>query len=83
VQKYQAAYAFHPPTAPPLTAALDLAVAHRLSIWDAVFLTAAVKSGCRLLLSEALSDAFTWRGVTVTTPFAAEPHPLLRGMGSQ
>jgi len=78
VQKYKDAYAVHPTTEPTLTAALDLAVDHRLSIWDAVIFNAAAEAGCRLLLSEDLGEGFTWRGVTVTNPFAAEPHPLLQ-----
>jgi predicted nucleic acid-binding protein len=32
---------------------------------------------CRLLLSEDLQEGFTWRGVTVTNPFAKSRHPLL------
>jgi predicted nucleic acid-binding protein len=77
LQKYQNAYAVHPTTTATLTAALDLAVDHRLSVWDAVILNAAAESGCRLLLSEDFSEGFTWRGVTVTNPFSAKPNPLL------
>jgi predicted nucleic acid-binding protein len=80
VEEWRAAYPVWPTTEPTLTAALDLAVAHRLTIWDAVILNAAAESGCRLLLSEDLAEGFAWRGVSVTNPFAAEPHPLLRGM---
>jgi predicted nucleic acid-binding protein len=57
--------------------AIDLAMDHRLTIWDAVILSAAAQAGCRLLLSEDLQDGFTWAGVTVTNPFAAQRHPLL------
>ena len=35
-----------------------------------------VRRGFRLLLSEDLQDGFTWRGVTVANPFAAQQHPL-------
>ena len=35
-----------------LRAALDLAVDHRLSIWDAIILSCSAETGCRLLLSE-------------------------------
>ena len=31
-----------------------------------------------MLLSEDLQEGFTWRSVTVTNPFSATPHPLLR-----
>ena len=57
-------------------AAADLATDHRLTIWDAVILTAASRSGCRLLLSEDLQDGFTWAGVTVVNPFASPRHAL-------
>lgn len=60
-----------------LLAAADLATDHKLSIWDAVVLSAAAEAGCRLLLSEDLGEGFTWKGVTVTNPFAATKHELL------
>jgi predicted nucleic acid-binding protein len=60
-----------------LVDALDLAADHELSIWDSVILSAAAAAECRLLLSEDLQDGFTWRGVTVTNPFAARLHPML------
>lgn len=60
-----------------MAAAADLAVDHRLGLWDAVILAASAEAGCRLLLSEDLQDGFTWSGVTVTNPFAPTRHPLL------
>ncbi len=60
-----------------MLAATDLAVDHRLGIWDAVILSAAAEAGCRLLLSEDLQDGFTWNGVTVTNPFVPSRHALL------
>lgn len=57
--------------------AANLAQDHQLGIWDAIILSAASASGCRLLLSEDFSNGFTWAGVTVVNPFAAERHPLL------
>jgi predicted nucleic acid-binding protein len=60
-----------------MLAAADLAADHRLPIWDAVILSAAAESGCRLLLSEDLHEGFTWGGVTVTNPFSSALHPLL------
>jgi predicted nucleic acid-binding protein len=57
--------------------ATDLATYHAFRIWDAVVLSASAEAGCRLLLSEDLQDGFTWRGVTVTNPFAGAPHVLL------
>ena len=53
-----------------MLAAADLATDHQLSIWDAVILSATAEGGCRLLLSEDLQEGFTWKGVTVTNPFA-------------
>lgn len=65
-----------------LAAAVDLAADHQLSLWDAVMLAAAAEARCRLLLSEDLQDGFTWRGVTVTNPFARTRHPLLAALVS-
>jgi predicted nucleic acid-binding protein len=63
-----------------MVAALDLAVAHKLGIWDAIVLSAAADAGCRLLLSEDLQDGFTWHGVTVANPFAPSRNPLLEAL---
>ena len=60
-----------------LVTAMDLAVDHKLGIWDAVILAAAADARCRLLLSEDLQDGFTWSGVTVTNPFKKPRNPLL------
>jgi predicted nucleic acid-binding protein len=60
--------------------ATDLASEHGLTIWDSVVLAAAAEAECRLLLSEDLQNGFTWRGVTVTNPFAASLHPLLAAL---
>lgn len=60
-----------------LVNATDLACDHGLSIWDSVVLAASAEAECRLLLSEDLQEGFTWRGVTVTSPFAPVLHPLL------
>lgn len=60
-----------------LLAATDLAGAHQLGVWDSVILSAAADARCRFLLSEDLQEGFTWRGVTVTNPFADRQHPLL------
>lgn len=60
-----------------LESACDLAVQHRLDIWDAVILAAASEAKCRLLLSEDFQDGYTWGGVTVVNPFASTPHELL------
>lgn len=68
-------------TAPDTMAmAVDLASDHNLGIWDAVILSAASQSGCRLLASEDMHTGFTWGGVTVVDPFAKSPHPLLAAL---
>ena len=63
-----------------MLAAADLATDHQLEIWDAVILSTASQSGCRLLLSEDLQEAFTWAGVTVVNPFASPQHALLHAL---
>jgi len=57
--------------------ALDLAADHGLQIWDALILSIAAESHCRLLLSEDLQNGFTWGGVTVVNPFATPRSRLL------
>jgi len=63
-----------------LVNAVDLSTDHQMSIWDAVMLSAAAEAGCRLLLSEDFQEGFTWRGVSVTNPFASSRHPLLEAL---
>lgn len=70
-------------TAATIFAAVDLAATHQLTIWDAVILTAASHSGCRLLLSEDLQDRFTWGGVTVLNPFDSGNSAWLNSLFSQ
>jgi predicted nucleic acid-binding protein len=60
--------------------AMDLAVDHKIGIWDAVIFAAAAEAGCRLLLSEDLQEGFIWGGVTVVNPFAGIVHPQLAEM---
>lgn len=57
--------------------AVDLAVTHRLQIFDAIVLTAAAETGCRMLLTEDMHDGFVWNGVTIVNPFADPLHPLV------
>jgi predicted nucleic acid-binding protein len=63
-----------------MIAAADVAAAHQLSIWDAVILSAAAETECRLLVSEDMQNGFVWRGVTVVNPFVARVHPLLTAL---
>lgn len=77
ILSWRDAFAVIETSAPALVAATDLAVAHRLSIWDAVILAVSAEAGCRLLLSEDMQDGFTWNSVTVTNPYALPGNPLL------
>lgn len=63
-----------------LLTATDLAVEHKLQIWDAVMLSVASQAGCQILLSEDMQDGFTWGGVTVVNPFVEKPDPLLAAL---
>lgn len=77
VLSWRDAYPAVDTSAAVMASATDLAAAHGLTIWDSVVLSASAEAGCRLLLSEDLQEGFTWRGVTVTNPFAQAFHPLL------
>ena len=63
-----------------ITAALDLVVHHQFSVWDAVIVASAVEAGCRLLLSQDLSEGLVRRGLTIVNPFAVQSHPLLNAV---
>lgn len=58
----------------------DLSVNHGLQIWDALILSIAAESRCRILLSEDMQNGFTCRGVTVVNPFCDPIHPLMLPM---
>ena len=60
--------------------AFDVAADHGLQIWDALILSVAAESHCRMLMSEDLQEGFTWHGVTVVDPFSATPSHLLDGL---
>lgn len=60
-----------------MQAALDLCADHQLAMWDALILSTAAESRCRLLLTEDLQHGFTWRGVTLLNPFITPIDPLL------
>ena len=74
------AYAVVETPASVIVNAMDLASDHGLTIWDSVVLAASAEAECRLLLSEDLQEGFTWRGVTVTYPFAPTLHPILAAL---
>lgn len=58
-------------------AAIDLAIDHRLQIWDALIMAVAAENHCRILLSEDMHSSFIWGGVTVVNPFVRPYSPLL------
>ena len=80
VLSWRDAYATVETSASVMINATDLASNHGLSIWDSVVLAASAEAECRLLLSEDLQEGFTWRGVTVSNPFAPKIHPLLAAL---
>lgn len=53
-----------------LLAAIDLHRLHRLSIWDALILRAAILSGCRRLYTEDLQPGFRIEKLEVVNPFS-------------
>ncbi len=80
VLAWRDAYAIAETSAAVMINAVDLARDHQMRIWDAVMLSVAAETECRLLLSEDLQDGFTWRGITVTNPFGVAPHALLNAL---
>lgn len=58
-------------------AAVDLAVDHRLQIWDAVIPIVSAEVECDLFPTKDLQDGFRVRGMTIVNPFAASLHPGL------
>ena len=52
-----------------VTAAIALARAHQVSLWDALIVEAAREAGCEELLSEDLADGASFAGVRVKNPF--------------
>jgi len=80
VLSWRDAYPMVETSATVMVNATDLASDHGLTIWDSVVLAASAEAECRLLLSEDLQEGFTWRGVTVTNPFAPALHPLLAAL---
>lgn len=63
-----------------LLAAADLAVDHKLQLWDALIVTAATEAGCSILLSEDMQHGFVTRGLTIVNPLAEGGHPRLAAL---
>jgi predicted nucleic acid-binding protein len=77
VDMWKSKFPVMPTSVSSFDTARDLAVAHKLSLWDAIILAVAAEAGCALLLSEDLQNGFFWRGVTVVNPYAEPLHPRL------
>jgi len=54
--------------------ALDLGLSHRLSVWDALIVQAALDAGCTTLLSEDLQHGRRFGRLEVVNPFAPAVH---------
>lgn len=52
---------------------LALAERHRLAIYDAMIVAAALRTGCRILWSEDFCDGLAIADLTVRNPFRDEP----------
>lgn len=52
-----------------LLAAIDCSILSRISFWDALIVVSARSSGCKVLLSEDLTDSQLINGVRVCNPF--------------
>jgi len=61
-------------------AAMDLAIDHRLQLWDSLIMAVAAERHCRIILTEDLQNGFIWRGLTVVNPFSEPLYPLLKNI---
>ena len=77
VQRWADAFPVADTSASSFLTAIDLSVAHDLSIWDAVIMSVASEADCRLLLTQDLHNGLNWGGVTVVDPFTEPAHELL------
>ena len=57
------------PTRDDLLTAIDLHRDHQVSIWDALIVRAAQRSGCSVLLTEDLQDGRVFEDLKVVNPF--------------
>jgi len=49
--------------------AIDILIKHRISFWDALIISAAVKAKCKVVFTEDLNDGQIIEGVTIINPF--------------
>jgi predicted nucleic acid-binding protein len=52
-----------------VSAAMDKAIQHKLSIWDAMVVEAAVRAGAPILYTEDMTHGQRYGGVTLVNPF--------------
>lgn len=69
------------PTAGSCLAALELAVQHRLSTWDAMQVQAAIQADCALLYSEDMQDGRRFGRLQIVNPFHPAAHEPLPPFG--
>lgn len=61
-----------------MTVAVEVAVRHRIHIWDAVIIAVARETGCGALLSEDMQANFRWEGVRIINPFTTAEEEIGR-----
>lgn len=64
----------HVPGADTVLRALDLAVQHKLSTWDAMIVQVALESGCDTLLTEDLQAGRRFGPLEIVNPFDPQVH---------
>ena len=52
-----------------VSAAMDTAIPHKLSIWDAMVVEAAVRAGAHILYTEDMTHGQRYGGLTLVNPF--------------
>ena len=52
-----------------VSAAMDTAIPHKLSIWDAMVIEAAVRAGAHILYTEDMTHGQRYGGLTLVNPF--------------
>ena len=69
-----------PTTSQTFGLALTLANDHQLQVWDSIILSAAIETGCSILMSEDMQHGFTIRGLTIINPLIEPVHPKLAAL---
>lgn len=77
VALYRASFRVPPTTPEIISGAADLAIQHRLQVWDAVICAASAHAGARVLLTEDMQDGMLVRGIRLINPFNAANNATL------